>query len=152
MNILIVDNDETMRSVLRFLLSQLPESSPACKASIFDASGGAQALNLCRNTSFDLVLMDLNMAGMDGIETTDRILDADPETRVLVISMHNNASTMNQLKRIGACGYLVKDKLYTELTPALEAVCNGQLYFPAAPLSGQRFRPKPNAAAMRRSW
>ena len=149
-NILIVDNEPTMCMVLKVLLGQLPQNNPASQATIYEANNGMKALELCDAINFDLVLMDLSMDGMDGIETTERILEAHPETNVLVISMHNHDGTMRLLKRIGARGYLVKDRLHKELTPALETIAEGGTHFKTTMQSGPRYRPQPNAGLFRR--
>jgi DNA-binding NarL/FixJ family response regulator len=76
----------------------------------------------------DVILMDISMPGLNGLEALARIVKQLPGTRVLVFSMHHNPAYLSCALRCGASGYLVKDALPAELELALEAVTRGEVY------------------------
>ena len=77
----------------------------------------------------DVVVLDISMPGMSGLEVTARLRSASPRTRVLILSMHDNAEYVLESVRAGAHGYLLKDTAATELREAIRTVCRGQSYF-----------------------
>jgi len=102
--VLIVDDDES----IRLLLSRILESVPALEVSV--ASGCDEALQLAARNTYDLVLLDLLMPGIGGIEVLSRIRDASPNkaTPVIIISVMSDADTKIVCKSLGASDYLVK--------------------------------------------
>jgi len=93
---------------------------------------GQEAITLCKALQPDVVLMDISMPIMNGLEAT-RILSRDaPEIRVLILSMHDNREYMVQLIQAGAKGYILKDVSAAEMVKAVETVYHGGTYFSAS--------------------
>lgn len=93
---------------------------------------GQEAITLCKALQPDVVLMDISMPVMNGLEAT-RILSRDaPEVRVLILSMHDNREYMVQLIQAGAKGYILKDVSAAEMVKAVETVYHGGTYFSAS--------------------
>ncbi len=119
--VLIVDDHEIVREGLQILLSEEPD---------FEVVGMAgeseNALALTRLYKPDLVLMDLVMPGLDGIETTRLILSESPSTRVLVLTTFSDDQRVRDAIQAGAIGYLLKDVLKTELLGAIRSAAEGK--------------------------
>ncbi|MBA3917240.1 MAG: response regulator transcription factor [Gemmatimonadaceae bacterium] len=97
-----------------------------------EASSGETALELIEGERPDLVVLDLNMPGIDGLETLRRVRARGLPTKVLVLSMHDEAHLVSQALQSGANGYLLKDSMDDELFHAIDAVLRGQRYLAAA--------------------
>ncbi len=95
---------------------------------VAEASNGRDAVAIAKATRPDLVVMDISMAQMNGIEATLQITAALPATRVLILSMHKTADFVRRALAAGACGYLVKDSAPLELATAVAAVMRGEQY------------------------
>ncbi len=95
---------------------------------VAEASDGRQALELIKNHRPDLVLMDISMSGMNGLETTTRVTKEFPEVRVLILSMHTHKEYVMQAIRAGARGYMIKDSGRDDLQRALETIREGKIY------------------------
>jgi CheY-like chemotaxis protein len=102
--LLIVDDNARMRQMLRLLLAR-----PADE--ICEASDGVEALAACEQHRPDLVLMDVKMKTMNGLEATARIKAAFPSTRVIMVSEYDDAELRVAAQTAGACGYVAKDNL-----------------------------------------
>ena len=92
------------------------------------AQDGAEALELVARTSPDLVLMDLQMPGMNGVEATRHIRARYPETKVLVLTTFDNDAWVNDAIRAGADGYLLKDSRRTQVLEAIRGTVKGKSY------------------------
>ena len=92
------------------------------------ANDGVQALRLVEELKPDLVLMDINMPNMDGIEASKRMKKVSPDTRVIVLSMYGHREFVLELMDSGVDGYLLKTTQCEEFMEALETVLNGQRY------------------------
>ncbi|RVU83626.1 response regulator transcription factor [Leucothrix sargassi] len=92
------------------------------------ASNGLEALKVIKETEPDVVLMDVSMPVMDGIEAMERIAEDSPNTRVLILSMHDNQEYIMRLMRLGASGYVLKDVPSRELVRAVRTVYSGSTY------------------------
>ena len=125
MNILLVDDHAIVRDGLRRLL----EASTS--ADVFEASDGAQALEQLRGRGVDLVILDLNLPGLGGVELMRRILAATPQTRVLVLSMHAEPLYAARALEAGAAGYVSKNAAPEELLTAVRKVAAGGRYVEA---------------------
>jgi DNA-binding NarL/FixJ family response regulator len=95
---------------------------------IAEASDGEEALALIENTSPDVVLMDIGMNGMNGIDATRLINTRFPEVKVIGLSMHAEKNYIKGMLEAGAKGYLLKSCTYTQLTAAINSVNRGYKY------------------------
>ncbi len=93
------------------------------------ASNGQEAIEAAHNLKPDVVLMDISMPVMNGLEATKVLQQQMPETRVLILSMHDNREYMVQLIQSGAKGYILKDVSAAEMVSAVETVYRGGTYF-----------------------
>jgi len=122
-NIILVDDHAVVRAGVRRLLEQ--ESSFDV---IGEAESGEKAYQLFGELSPDVMVMDLSMPGMGGLESIRRILMRDEKARILVLSMHEDLSFANQALKLGAKGYLIKNTLGDDLVKAIEAISQGDIF------------------------
>ncbi|MBN1319182.1 MAG: response regulator transcription factor [Anaerolineales bacterium] len=118
--ILLVDDQRLMREGLRILLELEPDLQV-----IGEAEDGAQALEVYDSQRPDVVLMDIRMPGMDGVEATRRILDRWEEARIIILSTFDDEAIIYDGLRAGALGYLLKDVSGEELAGAVRTVAAG---------------------------
>ncbi len=118
--ILLVDDHAVVRAGYKRYI----ELDPALQVAA-EASSGEEAYALLDNTPVDVVIMDLSMPGQGGFESLRRILNRYPAQRVLIFSMHENASIANQALRLGACGYLTKSMAPDEIIDAIHQAMRG---------------------------
>ena len=135
--VLLADDHAMMREGLSVLLSG------AGIEIVGSVANGRDAVRLAGATTPDVVLMDLTMPEMNGIEATREIRARMPATQVVMLSMHSNREHVYQAMKAGAMGYVLKDAASAELVKAVQAVCAGRQYVSSAigPLlefSGQR--------------
>jgi len=93
------------------------------------AASGPEAIEIASRLNPDVVLMDINMPGIDGVEATRRIVDVAPHVAVLVLTMHDDDETVFAAVRAGARGYLLKGAQRSELLRAVRAVAAGEAIF-----------------------
>jgi DNA-binding NarL/FixJ family response regulator len=129
--VVLADDHTLVRAGLRKLLESLPDIEV-----VGEASDGLELLALAERLQPQLVLMDIAMPGLNGLEATGRICSAWPEMRVLILSMHQNAEYIRQALRQGAKAYLLKDSAPMELELALTAVLRGEIYLSPAASKG----------------
>lgn len=127
--LLLVDDHALVRAGLRALLGQLPGVEV-----VAEASDGREALHLTSSLQPDIVLMDISMAGLNGLEATARLTRACPQVRVIILSMHAVEEYVVQSLHAGAAGYLLKNATILELELAIKAVARGEMYL-SPPLS-----------------
>jgi two-component system response regulator NreC len=134
---LLVDDHAVVRAGLRALL----EASGRVDV-VGEASSGEEAVTKARELEPDIVIMDLAMPGMDGIQATRRIAALGIETKVLVLTVHDEDEYLLPALDAGAAGFLNKSAADTDLLGALEAVAHGHSYLPrrAAALIARRER------------
>lgn len=125
--ILIADDHSLVRAGLRSLLENLD----GCEV-VADVGDGREALRLTEQLQPDVVLMDVKMPGLNGLEATARISRDFPNVRVVMLSMYTNEEYVIQALRAGAAGYLLKDAAITELQLALQAAVRGEMYLSPA--------------------
>jgi len=121
--ILIADDHGLMRAGLRALL----EDEPAFEV-VGEAENGEQVLHLTGQLQPDIVLLDIGMPGVDGIETTRRLKRLNPHIRVLILTVYEEESLLREAIRAGASGYLLKRAAEEELVIAIQAVWRGDVY------------------------
>jgi len=136
--VLIADDYATMRMALTRALQSEPDIEV-----VGEASDGYAAVRLAERLRPEVVLMDINMPGLDGIEATRRIVQEDPGIKVIGLSVHCLEFYARQMLDAGAHAYVLKDGDIDELIEVIEAVCRGQTYVSAAVVgSGGRSRLK----------
>jgi two-component system, NarL family, response regulator NreC len=121
--LLIADDHTVLRTGLKMLLNAQFDMKV-----IGEAADGKEAVEKARDLRPDVVLLDISMPGMGGLEATQLIARGLPKTRVLVLTMHDDASYLRQLLQAGAAGYILKKAADTELTDAIRAVYRGDLF------------------------
>lgn len=121
--ILLVDDHTVLRSGLRALLS-----AQADLEVIGEAAEGGEALRLAQALTPDVVVMDIGMPGVGGIDATARIRRELPATKVLILSMHDDQGYLRQALRAGASGYVLKKAADTELLAAIRAAARGEVF------------------------
>jgi DNA-binding NarL/FixJ family response regulator len=121
--ILLVDDHALVRAGIRALL----ESIEGARI-VAEADNGREAVALARSHQPDVVIMDISMKELNGIEATARIVAEVPAARVLILSMHAAEEFLRGAIKAGASGYLVKDSIPMELGLALEALMRGEVY------------------------
>jgi DNA-binding NarL/FixJ family response regulator len=123
-NIAIVDDHQLFRSGLHFILEIEPDIEV-----IFESSNGKQFLNSLKDNKPDVVLMDINMPEMDGVEASKSALEKYPDLNILVLSMYSDIEYYNTMIDIGVKGFILKDIDNKELATAIRKVNNGGNYF-----------------------
>ena len=125
--VILADDHALVRAGIRSLLGAM-----AGVEVIGEASSGEDAVELAGRENPDVVLMDIAMKGMTGLEATARIRQRQPQVRVLVLSMHFSEEYVLQALRAGAAGYLLKDAATAELELALRSVMRGETWLSSA--------------------
>ena len=126
--ILIVDDHAIMRDGIRALLSIHDDIEI-----VGEASNGVEAIEKVKELAPDVVLMDVVMPGMDGLEATRRIKKINPKLKVLVLTQHDNREYIISAIKAGSSGYVPKRALGSELISAIRAVCQeGAFLYPSA--------------------
>ena len=121
MRILVVDDHPVVRSGLRLLLGTI-----AGLEVVGEAADGEGAVRECRLLSPDVVLMDLSMPGIGGVEAIRRIRAAQPEVAILVLTMSDDDDTLRTALQAGAQGYLLKEAGQEDIVAAIASVSTGQ--------------------------
>lgn len=124
LRVLLADDHTLMRAGLRKLVEGI-QGIQGFQV-IAEASDGRETVRLAREREPDIVLLDISMPGLNGLDATALIVKAVPATRVVVLSMHTTEGYVLAALRAGAVGYVVKDAAVDELERALRAVGNGQ--------------------------
>jgi two-component system, NarL family, response regulator NreC len=122
--ILLADDHNVMRGGLRLLL----ERQPGFKV-VGEASDGRQAVEQAEATKPDIVVLDIAMPNLSGIEAAQRISSLLPHTRILILSMHSDEGYVLRSLKAGAKGYLLKDSAENDLIEAIRAVDEGKAFF-----------------------
>jgi DNA-binding NarL/FixJ family response regulator len=123
-HILLVDDHPLVRDGLRARLETVPNF-----AVVAEADCAAQALEQAAGKNIHLVLMDINLGGMSGIELTAQLTALYPEVAVLILSMHDKAEYVRQTIQAGARGYVLKDAPATDIISAIYTVMSGGSYY-----------------------
>lgn len=124
LRVLLVDDHPMVRRGLHALLDSIAEADV-----VGEASSGEQAVEMCEQLAPDVVVMDLAMPGIGGVEATRRLTAARPTTGVLVLTMHADDDSVFAAMRAGARGYLVKGADTPEVIRAITAVGAGEAIF-----------------------
>ncbi|HEX7234009.1 MAG TPA: response regulator transcription factor [Nitrosospira sp.] len=121
--ILIADDHGVIRAGLRALLEDVPDITV-----VGEASDGVEALAKAVELKPDILLMDLSMPKMGGIEATQQLSQKEPKVRVLILTVHEEESLLKEVVRMGASGYIVKRAAQEDLLHAIRVVARGDLY------------------------
>ncbi|HEY3937000.1 MAG TPA: response regulator transcription factor [Bryobacteraceae bacterium] len=125
--IVLADDHTIVRNGLRVLLERQPDF-----AVVGEAGNGREAIEVTDRETPDVVVMDIGMPLLNGIEATKRITADHPRTAVLILSMHSDEGYLLKVLKAGARGYLLKDSAEFDLIQAIRAVCAGKAFFSPA--------------------
>ena len=126
-SVLLVDDHELVRRGLRSFLGSRNDIVIAG-----EAENGEEALALALETKPDVVIMDISMPGMDGMEVTRRLKEQCPQSNVLALTVHEDKQYFIEMLAAGASGYVTKQAAADELGAAIQAVASGQVYLQPA--------------------
>jgi DNA-binding NarL/FixJ family response regulator len=121
--VMLADDHTLVRAGIRALLEKLPGVEV-----VGEASDGREVLNLVKLRGPDVVLMDIAMPGLNGLEAAARMAKEFPDVRVIILSMHHNEEYVWRALKAGAAGYLLKKAATAELATALQHVAHGEIY------------------------
>lgn len=121
--ILIVDDHKIVREGLRNLIEKRPEMEV-----ISEAEDGRAAVKLAKELLPDIIIMDVAMPEMNGIEATRQIIAGAPHVKIIALSMHSNRRFIVEILKEGASGYLLKDCAFDELVNAINTVLTNRIY------------------------
>jgi len=124
--ILLADDHDVVRKGLRYIL-QRQEGTDV----IGEVRDGREAVRLAEKLQPDLVIMDIAMPLLSGIEATAQIVKSSPKIKVIMLSMHSDETYLVRILTAGAKGYLLKESTESDLIPAVKAVLQGKPYFSA---------------------
>ena len=122
--ILIVDDHKVVRDGVALYLENDPDYEV-----VNQVSSGMEALNILEKEKVDLVIIDINMDGIDGIETTRRIMKISKDIRVLALTMHNDYQHIKAMMDAGASGYILKSCDENEMKEAIAAILGDEIYY-----------------------
>jgi DNA-binding NarL/FixJ family response regulator len=125
--ILLADDHAVVRNGFRRILTAESDMEV-----VGEAANGQEALDRAAELQPDVVVMDVTMPELNGIEATRRLMESSPRTRVLALSMHKDGVYVREILRAGARGYLLKDSGETDLLAAVRAVARGEGYLSPA--------------------
>jgi DNA-binding NarL/FixJ family response regulator len=120
----IADDHPELRLALRLLLHLSSDITVVC-----ESANGQEAVDCVKQLQPDVLVMDIQMRGLDGFEATRQIVELSAPTRVILISIDREYFFAEQAATVGAQGFVSKDKIPRFLLPAIEAVYRGELFF-----------------------
>jgi DNA-binding NarL/FixJ family response regulator len=121
--ILLVDDHKILRDGICSIVKGYPDMEV-----IGEAANGKEALRLVKELSPDVVIMDISMPDLNGIDATRRIIADNPNIKVIALSMHHDKQFVSEIFKAGASGYLLKDCAFDELEHAVNIVMDGKTY------------------------
>lgn len=121
--ILMVDDHKIVREGLCALVNNEPDMEV-----IGQAQDGGEAIRLTCQLKPDVVVMDVNMPGMDGVDATRRIVNDIPDTKIIALTIYSKKSFVIEMLNAGATGYILKDDAFAELVKAINTVMAGETY------------------------
>jgi len=125
--VLVADDHAIVRTGIRHVLE-----GQAGFTVVGEASTGAEAVALAAELAPDVAVLDISMPGVSGLQAAADLRRLCPDTRILILSMHDNAEYVLESLRVGVHGYLLKDSAADELGAAIRAVCRGESFFSPA--------------------
>jgi DNA-binding NarL/FixJ family response regulator len=124
LRVLIADDHEVVRKGLRTLLQEQPGWVVAA-----EARDGREAVDKAKEVKPDVIVMDMSMPGLNGLEATRQIAKSLPQTKVLILTMHESDSLIREVLDAGARGYLLKEDTGADLIKAVDALRRNQTFF-----------------------
>lgn len=125
-NVLLVDDHHLVRVGINKILTSVKGLSV-----VGECDTGEEAIKFCRKREPDVLLMDMDMPGMGGLEATKKILRFAPDVKIIVLTAHTEDPFPSKVMQMGAAGYLTKDAGPDEMVNAIRAVNSGQRYLPS---------------------
>ena len=125
--VLLADDHRLMRSGLRLVIERHPGLTV-----VGEADDGRQAVALAESLKPDVIVLDIGMPNLNGIEAARQIAAEHPEIAIVMLSMHSDEGYVLRALKAGARAYLLKDSAEEDLTKAIEAVCDGKSFFSPA--------------------
>jgi DNA-binding NarL/FixJ family response regulator len=120
--ILVVDDHEAVRKSLMAMLAREPDMQV-----VGTAENGREAIQLAQTIDPDVIVMDVSMPEIDGIRTAGKIQDLGISTQIIMLSMHHNSTLVQQARKNGATGYIIKQQANRDFIPAIRAAYEGTL-------------------------
>jgi two-component system NarL family response regulator len=136
--VLLVDDHELVRQGVASMLAKAEDVIV-----VGEAKTGREAIEIARRELPDVILMDVRMPDMDGLEATRRVKEERPRTAVIMVTMHDNPAYLREAVRAGAAGYLLKDVSKDELLDAIRQVATGGAFIESQMLRGMLSEMKP---------
>lgn len=146
--IVLAEDHQAHRDYLRNKLDQEPDMTVVAQAEDGQAAVRTVQDRAWQNQAPDLVIMDITMPHLNGVEATRQILSSHPSVKVLALSIHDGRQFVEAMVQAGASGYVLKDDIFADLTRAIRAVATGQSYFSPGlnlPESGENHPTDPGA-------
>ncbi|HEO63979.1 MAG TPA: response regulator transcription factor [Candidatus Omnitrophica bacterium] len=128
-DVLLVDDHPIVRQGIKSVISREPDINI-----VAEASNGQEAVDLAKEKSPDVIIMDITLPILNGLDATSRILKKDKDAKVLILSMHENRAFVEKALSYGARGYVLKEGAADEIVRAIRDVCGGK-YFLSSKIS-----------------
>lgn len=129
--LLLADDHAVLRAGLKTLFNTQPDIEV-----VAEAADGEETVRMCRETEIDIVLMDITMPGLNGLEATREIKRQNPATKILVLTMHEDESYLYQMLNAGADSYVPKKAADTELLNGIRATYRGEHFIHSSMTAG----------------
>lgn len=139
--IIVVDDHSFFRKGVILAVNRMPDIEV-----VAEAASGVELLEILKTTKTDIVLVDIKMPDMDGIEATTQVLNKYPHIKVLALTMHGDEAYIESMLNAGAMGYMLKSSESEDLEQALKSLLNNQQYYSSEllPQLTNRFLKKPD--------
>lgn len=121
--LVLADDHAILRSGIRMILNSQDDMEV-----VGEAKNGEEAIFLCREKKPDIILLDLSMPGLSGLEAIEKIKQVNPAVKILVLTMHDDEEYLRKVLKSGCFGYILKKAADTELISAIRMVCRGEVF------------------------
>ena len=139
--LVIVDDHIIFRKGLHTILNEI-----GIIKVVAEASNAVELFDILKKQDVDVILMDINMPGIDGIEATKKVLSKYPDIKVIALTMHEEIGYFNKMMEAGAEGFLLKKTTKDELEEAIQTVMNDENYFSSEFAGASQLNKKPKVA------